>query len=383
MEGAYFDNNATTPVDPGVIEEVARWLGGGGNPSSAHRWGQRARGAADRARAAVASLIGADPEQVVFTASGTEANNAVVDTAARAAGGSGRIVISALEHPSVTEAVRRWEARGIEVAVVPPEPDGVVRAERFLAAVTDDTRLACLMLANNVLGTIQPVKEVAAGCRERGVRLLCDAVQAVGKIPVGVEDLGVDYLSVGAHKLHGPLGAAALWIRPDAPFEPLLRGGSQERRRRAGTVNVLAVAGFGEACRLAERDLAERGRRLRELRDAFETGLDEVVSGAVIHGREAPRLPNTSHVAFPGVEAEALAIRLDLAGFAVSTGSACSSGVVEPSPLLLAMGVPPKEAVAAIRVSFGIQNSLEEVSAFLPVLGRELAALREASPVSP
>jgi len=421
MADVYFDHNATTPLDPRVREAMLPWLGERfGNPSSIHRTGQAARNAIEEARERVAALIGGRPPEVVFTASGTEANNAVVASAAERCRqqGGGHLVISAIEHPSVRQAAARAARAGVEVTVVPPGEDGVVPAAAMLAALRPDTRLACLMLANNEVGTLQPVAEVAAGCRERGVLLLCDAVQAVGKVPVDAVRLGVDLLVLGAHKFGGPLGAAALWLRDGVEIDGLLVGGSQERRRRAGTENVAAIVGLGEAAALARDEVGvgaeaaeapdtgqaspntgqassdagqassdtgqaspdtgqpgERPQRLAALRRRFEAGL-AAIPGAVVHCRTAPRLPNTSHVAFPGAEGEALLIRLDLAGFAVSTGSACSSGTVEPSKTLLAMGLPAAEALSSIRVSFGISNRPAEVDRFLIALGHEVATLR-------
>jgi len=381
----YLDHNATTPLDPRVREAMLPWLGERfGNPSSIHRAGQAARNAVEEAREQVAALIGARPPEVVFTASGTEANDTVVasavERARRSAAGGGHLAISAIEHPSVRQAAARASAAGLEVTRVPPGEDGVVPAAAMIEALRPDTLLACLMLANNELGTLQPVAAVAAECRARGIPLLCDAVQAVGKVPVDVASLGVDLLVLGAHKFGGPLGAAALWIRDGVEVESLLVGGSQERRRRAGTENVPAIVGLGAAAALARDEVGGylgtlRPRQLSALRDRFEAGLRDV-PGAVVHCRTAPRLPNTSHVAFAGVEGEALLIRLDLAGFAVSTGSACSSGTVEPSQTLLAMGLAPEEALSSIRVSFGISNHAAEVDRFLAALGGEVVALR-------
>ena len=243
------------------------------------------------------------------------------------------------------------------------------------AAVRADTRLVCLVLANNVVGTVQPVADVASFCRQAGVPVLCDAAQAVGKIDVHLETLGVDYLTLGAHKFYGPLGAAALWIRKGAPLTPLLRGGSQERQRRAGTQNVPAIVGLGKAAELARLELVERCEHLLSLRRRFESGL-EGIPDIVIHGKQAERLPNTTHVAFLGIDNQALLIRLDLAGFAVSAGSACSSGTVEASRTLLGMGVSQEEAMSAIRVSVGQSNTSDEVDGFLEVLGEQVADLR-------
>ncbi|HSL81566.1 MAG TPA: cysteine desulfurase family protein [Thermoanaerobaculia bacterium] len=382
MALVYLDHNATTPLDPRVREAMLPWLGESfGNPSSLHRRGRAARAAVDEARARVARLIGGRPEEIVFAASGTEANNAVVASAGSRAGRRGRLVISSLEHPSIRVAAERLEASGMEVVRVPPGPDGVVPAARFLAALTPDTRLACLMVANNEVGTLQPVAEVARACRELGVPLLADAVQAAGKVPVDAAALEADYLVLGAHKLHGPLGAAALWVRPGAALEPFLTGGGQERRLRAGTENVPALVGFGEAARLAAEELAERAGRLAALRDRLEAVVRERIPGACCHCTEAPRLPQTSHLAFPGVEGEALLLRLDAAGYAVSTGAACSSGRPEPSKTLLAMGISPEEALASIRVSLGAPTTAAEVEGFVGALEREVGALRRVMKV--
>lgn len=380
MHPVYLDHNATTPLHPKAREAMLPWLGERhGNPSSIHAFGQAARNAVEEARERVAALIHGRPPEVVFTASGTEGNNAVIFGEFRKAGG--HLIISAIEHPSIREAAARLEREGVAVSRVLPGPDGVVPVSAVVDALRPDTRLVCLMLANNELGTIQPVAEVAAACYARKIPVLCDAVQAVGKIPVDVEALGVDWLVVGAHKFHGPLGAAAIWIRKGRELEGLLVGGSQERRRRASTENVPALAGFGAAAEAARVELSDRQIHLAGLRDRFEALLLEKVPGAIVHCAGSPRLPNTSHVAFPGVEGESLLIRLDLAGFAVSTGSACSSGTVEPSRTLLAMGLSRDEALSSLRVSFGITNRPEEVDSFLDALAREVAALRRVAPV--
>lgn len=386
MHPVYFDNNATTPLHPQVREAMLPWIGElHGNPSSLHRFGQAARNAVEEAREKVAALLGVRPPEIVFTASGTEANNAVLFHQARRTGpldGPGHFVISAFEHPSIREAVARLETEGFEVTRVSPAGDGVVPAEEVVRALRPDTRLVALMLANNELGTLQPVAEVAAACRERGILVLCDAVQAVGKIPVHAADLGVDYLVLGAHKFHGPLGAAALWLRKGVELTGYLVGGSQERRRRASTENVPALAGLGAAAAVAMEEMAARGAHLAALRDRFEAGLARRMPDAIFHCQSSPRLPNTSHVAFPGAEGESLLIRLDLAGFAVSTGSACSSGAVEPSKTLIAIGLSPAEALSSLRISFGLFNTAEEVDAFLDALDREVAALRRVAPAA-
>jgi cysteine desulfurase len=383
MAFVYLDNNATTPLHARAREAMLPWLGEQhGNPSSIHRFGQAARNAVEEAREKLAALLGARAPELVFTASGTEANNAVLFDVELKAGRPGHLVLSAVEHPSIREAAARLARTGWEVTRVSPGADGVIPAVEMIEAVRPDTRLVALMLANNELGTLQPVPAVAAACRERGIPILCDAVQAVGKLPVDVDELGVDYLTDGAHKFHGPLGAAALWVRKGVEIAPYLVGGGQERRRRAGTENVAALAGFGEAAAAAGDELAERQTFLAGLRDRFEAELPQRVPGAVLHCTGSPRLPNTSHIAIPDVEGESLLIRLDVAGFAVSTGSACSSGTVEPSKALLAMGLSRDEALSSLRVSFGMMNRPEEVDRFLDVLAREVAELRRVMPHS-
>ena len=383
MPSVYLDHNATTPLDPRVREAMLPWLGLGrgpgeaaGNPSSIHRAGRAARKAVDWARERVAELIGSRPGEIVFTASGTEANNAVLAALAGGAS-SGRLVTSSMEHPSIRNMAGRLEGGGLEVVRVPPGPDGVVPVEAFLEAVTPETRLACLMLANNEIGTLQPVARVARACRGRGVPFLTDAVQAVAKVPVDAEELGADYLVLGGHKVHGPLGAAALRVRPGAAFEPYLLGGGQESGLRAGTENVPAIVGLGEAARLAAAELPRRMRTMAALRDRVETAVTDRIPDARVHCAGSPRLPQTSHLAFPGVEGEALLLRLDKAGFAVSTGSACSSGRPEPSPTLLALGLTPEEALSSIRVSRGMTTTEEEIDAFVDALEKEVATLRE------
>lgn len=383
MHPVYLDNNATTPLHPKAREAMLPWLGElHGNPSSIHRFGQAAKNAVEEAREKVAALIGARPPEIVFTASGTEGNNAVMFDVARRCGGRGHLVISSVEHPSIREAAARLEREGMEVTRVSPGADGVVDASRMIDALRPDTRLACLMLANNELGTLQPVARMAAACREQRIPVLCDAVQAVGKIPVDVNEIGADWLVLGAHKFHGPLGAAAVWARKE--LGGLLVGGSQERRRRASTENVMAIVGLGAAAEAAISEggeMTDRQAFLASLRDRFEAELPRRVPDAIVHCASSLRLPNTSHVAFPGVEGESLLIRLDLAGYAVSTGSACSSGTVEPSKTLLAIGLSRDEALSSLRVSFGILNRPEEVDGFLDALATAVAELRRVAPV--
>lgn len=379
MSAVYFDNNATTPLDPRVAVAMRPWLGERhGNPSSVHGFGRAAREAVERARDQVAALLGVDAPEIVFTASGTEANNSVLYSVAGRHRFDGRVVLSAFEHPSVLEGARRLADGGMEIVSVPPRGDGRVAAEDIEVRLEGSTRLVALMLANNELGTMQPVRQVAEACAVRSIPMLCDAVQAVGKVAVAPRELGVDFLTLGAHKFHGPLGAAALYVRGGAEFTPLLVGGGQERQRRASTVNVPAVVGLGEAARLARQELESRHVKLSGLRDRFETGMRRI-PGAVVHCATVERLPGTSHVSFPGLIGQDLMIRLDMRGYAVSTGSACGSGTVEVSPALKAMGMDDAEALGSLRVSFGDQNTAEEVDRFLDVLAGEVAAMRTPS----
>ncbi|MCB1055956.1 MAG: cysteine desulfurase [Acidobacteria bacterium] len=379
MDALYFDHNATTPLDPRVRREMIAALEGiHGNPSSAHAFGRQARAAVARARGQVAELLGAAPDEVIFTASGTEANNAVIADRLR---DGGEVVYAAFEHPSVRAAAAREVARGAHARSVPPGPDGVVSVDAVLGALSSTTRLVVLMLANNELGTLQPVAEVARRCRERGVPVLCDAVQAVGKVPVRVDELGVDYLTLGGHKFHGPLGGAALWVRQGVALEGLLVGAAQEGGRRAGTENVPAIVGLGVAAALAHADLGDRNRFLGELRDRFEHRLAELLPEARVHCAGSPRLPNTSHVAFPGVLGQELMRVLDAEGVAVSTGAACGSGKPEPSAVLLAMGMDRDEALASLRISFGMTNTAAEVDRLVEALVGQVQALRRRTPV--
>ena len=291
------------------------------------------------------------------------------------------MVVSSFEHPSIENTMRHLESVGMEVSRIDPGNSGVIDAGAMIAAVRPSTRLVCCMLANNEVGTLQPVGDVATACRDLGVPVLCDAVQAIGKISVQAHELGVDYLSLGAHKFYGPLGAAALWIRKGLPFESFMVGGGQERFRRAGTVNAPAVVGMGLAAQLARDELSTRAAHLQLLRDQFELGLASIPD-VVVHGDGEARLPNTSNIAVLGVEGESLMIRLDLHGYAVSTGSACSSGKVDPSSALMAMGLPPSEALSSLRVSFGPSNTVAQVEGFLQTLADDVAALRRVTPGS-
>lgn len=356
----YLDNNATTPLAPAVFDALQEALRDVfGNPSSIHKEGQTARRRIEEARESVAGLIGAAAREIVFTSGGTECNNAAIFGAARH-----HIVTTAIEHPSVLEPVEELARRGHAVTIVPPLRSGVVPAEAVIAAMRPDTGLVAMMLANNESGAVQPVAEVGRVCRERGIHLHCDAVQGAGKIDVDVNALGVDTLSLSAHKLHAPKGIGAMFVRKGLALERYLFGGAQERRRRAGTENVPLAVAFGVAAELA-RDAAPRAR-VAALRDRFEAAMAPL--GAAINGAGAERLPNTSSVTFAGADGEGIVIGLDLAGVAVSTGAACSSGRIEPSHVLTAMGLTAGEARATIRVSLSRFTTEDDVERAIAVL---------------
>lgn len=362
----YLDYNATAPVRPEAAAAVSAALGTIGNPSSVHGFGRAARRLIEDARDCVAALVNARPDEVIFTSGGTEAN-------ALALGGSGavRFVVSAVEHDSVL----RNATGGTRI---PVDSRGVVdlgALDDLLAATSGQPVLVSLMLANNETGVIQPVAEAAALTRRHGALIHCDAVQAAGKIPVNMPALGVDFLSLSAHKLGGPQGVGALVVRSGVVLEACVKGGGQERSRRAGTENVPGIAGFGAAAAIAAAELTEAAERVRKLRDRLEAGVRAANPRAVVYGSGAPRLPNTSCIGLPGRSAEIQMMELDLAGIAVSSGAACSSGKVRASHVLEAMGLDPEAAGCAIRVSLGWASSAGDIDRFLEAWSR-LAADR-------
>jgi len=376
----YLDHNATTPVDPAVADAVVEALREDfGNASSVHAWGQRAKARLDRARGAVAALIGGDPSEVVFTGSGTEADVLALRGAAEALEPAGRrhIVVSAFEHEAVIQTAKALARRGWDVTWLSPTREGLVTADALAAAVTDRTAIVSVMLANNEVGTIQPIAELAAIAHARGALFHTDAVQAAGKIPIDVAALGVDLLSLSGHKFGGPKGAGALWIRRGTRLVSQITGGRQEKNRRAGTENVPGLAGLGVAAERARAKLAEMPR-VAALRDALEAGILASVSGTHVNGRPEARVANTANIGFEGVEAESLVIAYDLEGIAVSTGSACSSGTLEPSHVLKAMGLDPHDTQNAIRFSLGTSTTADEVArvvALTPTLVERLRAV--------
>jgi cysteine desulfurase len=378
----YFDYNATTPLAPEAAEAVAaatRDLFG--NASSVHHFGQQAKAALDEARSAIASLIHADPSEIVFTGGGTEADNFAIRGAAEALEPTGRkhLIASAIEHEAVLNTLKALARRGWRTTLLPVDQSGVVSPDRLRELITDDTALVSVMHANNEIGTIQPIAALAAIAHERGALMHTDAVQSAGKIAVDVRELGVDLLSLSAHKFNGPKGAGALWIKRGTRMLPILTGGKHERNRRAGTENVPAVVGMGVAARLAAAKMRDEAARVAALRDRLEEGILRGVPGTAVNGARASRVPNTTNISFERVEAESLLIALDLEGVAVSTGSACSSGTLEPSHVLRAMGFPSHRTQNSLRFSLGMFSNQEEVDRVVELLPRLVEKLRGLS----
>ncbi|MBI4466251.1 MAG: cysteine desulfurase NifS [Acidobacteria bacterium] len=383
MRRVYFDHNATTPLAPQVVQAMMPFLAEEyGNASSIHSVGQRARAGVEQARAQVAALIGAREKEIVFTSGGTEADNlalrGVVGAAERL---RKHVITSTIEHHAVLNTCQALEAEGICVTYVPVNPAGLVDPEEVRRALTPDTVLITVMHANNELGTLQPVAEIARIAREHRIPFHTDAVQSAGKIPVDVRALGVDLLSLSAHKIYGPKGVGALYIRGGLPLKPLMFGGHHERDRRPGTENVAGIVGLGAAAELAAAHLDSEGARLAVLRDELEEGILVRVPHAGINGDRHRRTPNTTNVCFDFVEGEALVIALDLKGIACSTGAACSSGAVEPSHVLTAIGLPPERARASLRFSLGRQNTRDDIAHVTEMLPGVVEHLRELSPL--
>ncbi|HLL72223.1 MAG TPA: cysteine desulfurase family protein [Pyrinomonadaceae bacterium] len=390
MRRVYLDNSATTPVDRRVVEAMLPYLTEKfGNASSVHFYGQEARVALDRARRDVAALINARPNEMVFLSGGTEANNLAIRGIAESNVEHGRhIITSQIEHSAVRGVCDALEKRGWEVTRLPVYTDGIVRLEDVRAALRPDTVLITLMLANNEIGTIQPVADIGALVREeregRGRKYLwlhTDAVQAAGRMEVDVEALGCDLLSLSAHKLNAPKGVGALYVRRSVRLTPQAIGGHQERERRAGTESVPLIVAFGKAAALAREELLARVEHLRGLRDQFERGVEQSVADIVFNGDRERRLPHLSNISFRFIEGEGLLINLDMQGVAVSTGSACSSGSLEPSPVIRAIGRDDELARGSIRFSLGKDTTAEDIAYVLEVLPRAVENLRRLSPL--
>jgi cysteine desulfurase len=381
MKTVYFDHAATTPLDPRVLEAMLPFFSERyGNPSELHRLGREARAAVDAARAQVAAVLGAGEKEIVFTSGGTEADNlALFGSVARFQ--PGHLIVSAIEHPAVMEAARALNRQGWDVDFVPVDGHGVVDLDAYERAFRDDTRLVSIMFANNVVGTMQPVAALARIAHEKGALFHTDAVQAVGAVPVDVDELGVDLLTVSGHKLYGPKGVGALYVRRGTRLQPLLHGGGHERRLRSGTENVPGIVGLGTAIALAAEQLAEVRPRMEALRDRLASGVAERIPDVSPLGHPTERLPGNVAFSVRYVEGESMLLQLDARGFIVSSGSACASGSLEPSHVVLALGMRAEDAHGSMRVSLGRENTKEEVDAFLEAFPPIVEKLREMSPL--
>jgi cysteine desulfurase len=375
----YFDYNATTPLSPEAADAVARATRDlFGNASSVHHYGQQAKAVLDDARSATAELLHADPSEIVFTSGGTEADNLAIRGAAEAIEATGRrhLVVSAIEHEAVLNTAKALARRGWTVTTLPVDQTGVASPDQLKAVISDQTALVSVMHANNEIGTIQRIAELAAIAHERGALLHTDAVQSVGKIPVDVKALGVDLLALSAHKFNGPKGAGALFVKRGTRMLPTMTGGKHERNRRAGTENVPALVGLGVAARQSIAKMNSEAARVSSLRDSLEEGILRGVAGTAVNGSRTSRVPNTTNISFDRIEAESLLIALDLEGIAVSTGSACSSGTLEPSHVLRAMGYPAHRTQNSLRFSLGLFSTQEEVDRAVAVLPGLVEKLR-------
>ena len=386
MRRVYLDHSATTPVHPLVAEEVHKYLTGDnfGNPSSIHYYGQIACRALDQARDRVAGAIGAVAEEITFTSGGTEASNMAIHGAAltnRKRGG--HIITCAVEHPATLHSVQALAEFGFHITILPVDRYGMVRIEELVAAITDETILISIMHANNEIGTIMPITEISRLIKERGNILFhVDAVQSFGKIPVNVSELGVDLLSVSGHKIYGPKGVGALYVRKGAGWRPtLFHGGAQERLRRAGTENLPGIAGFGVAAELAVNNMESDAKQQTALRDRLIKEIPEMFSHVRLTGHPEQRLPNHASFIFEFIEGESMLLSLDMKGIAASTGSACSSGSLAPSHMLLAMGIPHELAQGSLRLSLGRSNNAEDIDYFLETMAPIVARLRAMAPI--
>jgi cysteine desulfurase len=380
MRRVYLDNNATTPVLPEVFEAMKPfYLEEFGNASSIHYYGQRARGAVEKARGSVAALLNARPAEIVFTSGGTEGDNAAIFGLASK---GDHIITSTIEHSAVMNTCKRLEQMGCEVTFVPVNGRCEIDPEDVRNALRPNTRLISIMMANNETGVVQPVEEISRIAREADVFFHTDAVQAAGKIPIDVQQIGCDVLTISGHKIHAPQGTGALYIKRGTLIQPLIYGGSHERQRRAGTENLPGIVGLGKAAELANAWLEGNGpAQMTAMRDHLQNTVLKAIGDAGINGDGARRVPNTTNVWFDYIEGEALVIALDLKGLAVSSGAACSSGAIEPSHVLLAMGLAHERARSSVRISLGKQTTNEDIEFAIKVLPETVTRLREISPL--
>jgi len=382
MRKLYLDHAATTPVRPEVLEAMLPYFSGTmGNASSLHMFGQRAKRALEEARQTIASALGADFREIYFTSGGTESNNLAIKGVAKANRDRGRhLITSSIEHHSVPNSFHHLETEGYEVTYLPVDGQGIVDLNALEESIRDDTILISIMLANNEVGTIEPLSEIAAIAQRKGILLHTDAVQSVGKMPVSVDDLGVNLLSFTAHKFYGPKGAGGLYVRKGTPIAPLLHGGHQERTMRPGTENIPGIVGLATALDLACQDLDLESARLAGLRNRLESGIRERIQDVHLNGHPELRLPNILNMSFAQAEGESLLLALDMSGIAVSTGSACTAGSADPSHVLQAMGLDPVRARGSLRFSLGRDNDEDDIDYVLDALAEIVHRLRELSP---
>lgn len=380
----YLDNNATTRVAPEVVEAMLPFLREmWGNPSSAYQFGAQVHRHVDEARAKVAALINADPKEVVFTSCGTESNNSAIHSALMLNPTKRHVITTAVEHSANINFCEFLSKKGYEITYLPVEPDGSLDIHLLEQSIRPDTAMVSVMWANNETGVLFPIEEVAAICRSKGVLCHTDAVQTPGKLKIDVKSLGVDFLSLSAHKLHAPKGIGLLYVKRRTKYQPYIIGGHQENGRRGGTENVTNIVGFGRAAELAMATLADENTRVRALRDRLETGLMSAVPNTLRNGSRDNRLPNTSNLCFEFVEAEAVLLKMDLVGICASSGSACTTGSLDPSHVLSAMGLTPMRARGSVRFSLGIYNTDEDVDCVLQHVPKIVAELRAISPLNP
>jgi len=383
MKRIYLDYNATTPIHPEVLETMLPYYRDSfGNPSTIHFFGQETKKATEEAREKVASLLGANPEEIVFTSGGTEADNFALKGVAFALEEKGRhIITSAIEHHAILSTCQYLEKRGFKVTYLPVDRHGWLDPQKVQDAITKDTILISIIYANNEVGTIEPISEIGEIAQRRGVYFHTDAVQTVGKVPVKVDKLKANLLSLSAHKFYGPKGIGALYIRNGTHIHSLIHGGHQERVHRAGTENVPGIVGLGKAAEIASREMEEEVKRIENLRNKLEKKIKENIPHVYVNGHPSKRSPNTLNVSFEFAEGESLLLNLDLKGIAVSTGSACTAGSLEPSHVLKAMGVPPQLAQASLRFSLGRDTKEEDIDRTVETLKEIVGRLREMSPL--
>lgn len=384
----YLDHNATTPLHPEVLKALTGAMASFGNPSSMHAFGREARGLVEEARATLASFLGALPEEIIFVGSGSEGNNTVLSILTCPATHCScdrehktHIVTTAIEHPCILETSKCLKGRGSQVTYLGVDMNGKISPDELRDSITEETGVVSVMMANNEIGTIQDIREIAGITHEKGALFHTDAVQAFGKVPIDVNDLGIDFLTMSAHKIYGPKGIGALYVRRGVPFCPLVHGGHQERGRRAGTENTLGIVGLGKAVEMRSREMAGESVRVAALKETLKSGIEARIPDVSFNGHPTDCLPGTLNVSFAGAEGESILLYLDLEGIAVSTGSACASGSLDPSHVLLATGIPVEQAHGSIRMSLGRETNMEDVAYVLDTLPGILEKIREMSTV--